>query len=964
MTVGVAAALIGGLTDNPTHGMSAEIGTTLTATLTEGAIATVQWSTVEDGPIPGATSVNFVPSAAHDERTLYAVVNDGNGDLTSPTFTVRFAPPVFSTAPSITPATGNVGTIFTLSEGVAVTSSIFLDDFSYGGASRLAEVAANNWDSTGESGGQLITATFRAVNSGGAVTTTVTGQVSLSLGSSGGVADPSWAFGTTAITDYGTMIYIDMFKQSRAMRAELSAGGSLKIYDLIDGGYLDTNGWPLSIPPGTSSRGLHAIFGQDDNPDFSNTTWRLTWDGTGTVAVNGAASSTVIGTNEIEFLVGPSENNVIYIEVRATDPAPNNVRNIKMIRPEQQAIYDAGEIFNPDYVEFVSEARYLRFMNMQDTNHSLLASWSERPTPQLATYCSPSRIDKDAYVLANSATPPVHPAMPVEDLVALANRTNTDPWFCIPHLADVNFIAQFSAYVRDNLNGHLVARFEYSNECWNTGFEQENWLRSLAPTEFPMQTNVYFATWSLYGKKSTEMFDVIDGVYAGSPSVYKKVLATQRGNLGVQGRNLDAPDWDTQDSFYSTVLGKTLGVPHSYADEFAIAGYFSGARAADSAELAAIDAAYPANSDQLLYSYHQDPARATSIPILTAQFQETNDLCAARNLVMSMYEGGTHQLYQQVVSGANSQYANLLPALLQFNESNELATIYEQAFDAWRSMPTADAPYMQFVDVQRWSQYGAWGTIQSFAENTTAKYLKIKSLNETVGNWWGETKDYSNGGAGGSYVIQDFSNNGTGYVAVPANAIADAAALTYSIHLTPNSIVANSSILNFSGSALVLEMTWDRRLRVNINRADVAYDARTASPVLETGQSSHIHLTVDLNAPAITVTVNGVVQPMTVTTALSVPANPVLDLTRQAGLFGNAFGAVLTDVVFGDAYLETGVVRPYNDFVDAQGNPVDLGSLGAPVIHLGGTQSASDINAATNLGSAVLAVGSGDFTTA
>jgi hypothetical protein len=59
---------------------------------------------------------------------------------------------------------------------------------------------------------------------------------------------------------------------------------------------------------------------------------------------------------------------------------------------------------------------------------------------------------------------------PLEDMVLLANIVAADPWFCIPHLADDDYVRRFAETLRDGLRPDRKAYIEYSNELWHTGF--------------------------------------------------------------------------------------------------------------------------------------------------------------------------------------------------------------------------------------------------------------------------------------------------------------------------------------------------------------------------------------------------------------------------------------------------------------------------------------------------------------
>jgi len=73
-------------------------------------------------------------------------------------------------------------------------------------------------------------------------------------------------------------------------------------------------------------------------------------------------------------------------------------------------------------------------MDWIGTNNSTQKEWSKRPTP--------SSVDK---------------RQSLEYAVQLCNTLNFDGWFCIPHMANDNYIREYAKFVRDNLNSNLKA---------------------------------------------------------------------------------------------------------------------------------------------------------------------------------------------------------------------------------------------------------------------------------------------------------------------------------------------------------------------------------------------------------------------------------------------------------------------------------------------------------------------------
>lgn len=167
-------ASLAGLTTNPNFGQVAEIGVELTAqaiNFSDGVppVITYQWQK-SGQPISGATAASYTPVVGDDLTTLHCVISaTGYGDQTTPGATVRFAPPVVTSQPSISPLIGPAGTVFSITEPVAVNTTITLTTFTLSGADKSSELSGLSWNSSGEAAGPLFVE-FRVENSGGSVT--------------------------------------------------------------------------------------------------------------------------------------------------------------------------------------------------------------------------------------------------------------------------------------------------------------------------------------------------------------------------------------------------------------------------------------------------------------------------------------------------------------------------------------------------------------------------------------------------------------------------------------------------------------------------------------------------------------------------------------------------------------------------------------------------------------------------
>lgn len=181
----------------------------------------------------------------------------------------------------------------------------------------------------------------------------------------------------------------------------------------------------------------------------------------------------------------------------------------------------------------------------------------------------------DCLMLINLGSSQVNPVvgMPIETLVAFANKANTHPWFCIPAYATDDYVTQLATYVRDNLNAGLIARFELSNEVWNGGYTETGyaslqaalkWGQHIVPQGNAYCYNAWFG-WRFYGVMS-----IISTVFAGQLSRVHRIMGC-----------FTVPDQipRQQQNRFKALSGQGLPAnPISVADQLAIAPYIEGDR--------------------------------------------------------------------------------------------------------------------------------------------------------------------------------------------------------------------------------------------------------------------------------------------------------------------------------------------------------------------------------------------------
>ncbi|PJF33786.1 MAG: hypothetical protein CUN57_01245, partial [Phototrophicales bacterium] len=159
-------------------------------------------------------------------------------------------------------------------------------------------------------------------------------------------------------------------------------------------------------------------------------------------------------------------------------------------------------------------------MDWQKTNGSPEVQWSDRKKPTEAF-----QNDKDGGIA-------------LEYMVQLCNELNADPWFCMPHQADDNYVTQFAQYVKDNLHANATIYVEYSNELWNTasdsGFTQWDWLASQASLRVGFTVNFadneWFHQWAI---EASQDYDILKTIFADDPQgrAIVRVIAGQKENV-------------------------------------------------------------------------------------------------------------------------------------------------------------------------------------------------------------------------------------------------------------------------------------------------------------------------------------------------------------------------------------------------------------------------------------------------
>ena len=176
--------------------------------------------------------------------------------------------------------------------------------------------------------------------------------------------------------------------------------------------------------------------------------------------------------------------------------------------------------WNPAFLNRWAGMACIRFMDWMGTNASKIRTWSERPVPE------------DASFALRGA--------PAEVMFDLCNRLQADAWICVPHRADDDFIRRFAQLAREKLDSRRRVYVEYSNELWNSGFEQCRFAMDEGQ-RLGLGGKPWEGGWKFTAKRSIEVFRIWKEAFGEGPRLVR-VLPSQAAVAFISGQIMEFQD--------------------------------------------------------------------------------------------------------------------------------------------------------------------------------------------------------------------------------------------------------------------------------------------------------------------------------------------------------------------------------------------------------------------------------------
>jgi len=467
------------------------------------------------------------------------------------------------------------------------------------------------------------------------------------------------------LTDWNTELpFVDAFRTSRPWISQRKGAGWGKGPELD----LDDRGWVKRLAPDCWAETLMRTIKGGHYPGGK---YLALYEGKGQIDFGGAGRLLESLPGRAVVQVDPAKG-AVFLRIRQTDPA-DYIQNIRFLPPGFEIPQKTGP-WHPAFLDRWRGMACLRFMDWMKTNGSRLARWADRPVPQDATFS--------------------RKGAPLELMIDLCNRLGAEPWFCMPHMADDNFVRRFAETARKLLDPKLRVWIEYSNEVWNSIFPQHRYAaeqgRKLGFAEKPWE-----AAWRYTAHRSLQIFRVWEEVFDGRERL-ARVLPSQAANPYVSKQILDFRDaWRG-------------------ADALAIAPYISfnlSPRSRPTAEEAA-----GWSVDRVL-----DHVENVSLPQAIAWIREQKKPADRRGLLLVAYEAGQHL----AAHGGAENNERLVRLLMEANKHPRMGRIYARYLKAWTE--AGGDLLCHFSSVSRWSKWGCWGLLQFSDEppENSPKFMAI-----------------------------------------------------------------------------------------------------------------------------------------------------------------------------------------------------------------------------------------------
>lgn len=489
---------------------------------------------------------------------------------------------------------------------------------------------------------------------------------------------------------------------------------------------LDANGYPTTLvasaadphrPQQFSSVGVLLLRGLGNSDAGKGLPYRpgkyvVLYEGQGTLQYGFDARlvSSSAGRDVIE-VEQPTSGGGIELRITATDPkhTGNYIRNIRVVKSEEEALLKAGELFRPGYLQLLQKFAVIRLMQWLgiDERGGAIEHWSQRSLPSDGGWGSERGV-------------------PIEVAVQLCNAVGADCWLNVPHAASDDYIEHMAALVHAQLGPQQKLYIEFSNEVWNSGYRQYGYAVARGRALWSAaRASDYDYNRSWFGMRTAQMCDSWKAIWGVDASRLVCVLGAQAANPYSARQSLECPLWQG---------AQRAPCARHHIDAVAIAPYFGGGvptawLSQPDGGLASLFAAMSTRNDRSI-------PEGGWLGQISAFEADYHHLLERYRLPLIGYEGG-----QSLVGFPAFQNGSAVVNLfIAANRDPRMASAYSRALHDWKA--NGGQLWALFADIAPPGQYGEWGALESFLdgvaplESASAKWRAIQDFIAAEPCWW------------------------------------------------------------------------------------------------------------------------------------------------------------------------------------------------------------------------------------
>lgn len=565
------------------------------------------------------------------------------------------------------------------------------------------------------------------------------------------------------VVDWGATAFVDVMNEARNWQTRNIDSSGPWTTELGSQIPIDDNGWPTEVPfdPGNGEQQqvVHTVI-----PVRGAGTYQWAVEGTGSVSLSahdgllvpdtpfgrtlefdftGGAQTVELEIHDSEFGNGIGH---LFMTITASDPA-DPIRNMDLISPGHTTTYES-QPFQESWTDELDPFVNIRFMDWGSTNNNPLQTWGERTT-------------LDSYSQSREQ------GVSLEYQIALSNQLQQDAWFTVPAAADDDYVRNMAAMIRDNLDPNLKVYVEYSNETWNSIFQQTSYVIAQGEA-LGLDADPWVAGQKYVSQRSAEIWHTFEqefGVAASDRLV--KVMATQASFDFISRTRMEA------------LLDPTINPTGIMPDALAIAPYFGGAVADEVVAEGLVDTI---TTDEIL-----DRAQTDLRGDVTSWVTSHKALADEFDIWLITYEGGQHL----VGTFENVNNETLTEKLIAANRDPRMYDLYTEYLDMLHDGGVS--LHSNFSYIAEPSKWGSWGVMED-QDQPLSEAHKYRALTD-----WATANPVSNlvpiARAGGDIQLVD---DGDGSVSVTLDGSAsrdlDGTVATYQWQ-TGGQVVGNSATL-------------------------------------------------------------------------------------------------------------------------------------------------------------------------